>query len=55
MSGTVNEWFVFEKDAVDKKTCDKIRRWASKKWKPSAVDTKHGTTAEERKSGRKGV
>ena len=54
MSGTVNEWFIFEDGAIDTKTCKKIRRWASKKWEVSAVDTKKGTTAEERKKGREG-
>lgn len=54
MSGTVNEWFVFGKDTIDSKTCKKIRRWASKKWEVSAVDTKQNTTDEERKTGRKG-
>ena len=54
MSGTVNEWFIFENGAIDTKTCKKIRRWASKKWEVSAVDTKKGTTAEERKKGREG-
>ena len=54
MSGTVNEWFIFDNGAIDTKTCKKIRRWASKKWEVSAVDTKKGTTAEERKKGREG-
>ena len=49
---SVNEWFVFD-DALDDKTCNKLKRHASKKWEPSAVDTKEDTTDEERKSGRK--
>ena len=54
MTALTNEWFVFEAGAVDKKTCNKIKRWASKKWETSAVDTAKGTTDEERKTGRKG-
>ena len=54
MSSTVIEWFIFDVGAIDIKTCKKIRRWASKKWEVSAVDTKKGTTAEERKKGREG-
>lgn len=49
-----NEWFIFEADSIDKKTCNKIKRWASKKWEPSAVDISKETTDEERKTGRKG-
>ena len=26
-------------DTIDKKTCNKIKKWASKKWEVSAVDT----------------
>ena len=33
---SVNEWFAFEEGTVDKKTCAEIRRWASKRWKPSS-------------------
>ena len=54
MTALTNEWFVFEAGAVDKKTCNKIKRWANKKWETSAVDTAKGTTDEERKTGRKG-
>ena len=50
----INEWFVFEAGTVDKKTCNKIKKWASKKWQPSSVDTQGETTDEERKTGRKG-
>ena len=49
---SVNEWFIFD-DALDDKTCNKLKRHASKKWEVSAVDTKKETTDEERKSGRK--
>ena len=49
-----NEWFLFNSDSIDKKTCNKIKKWASKKWETSAVDTSKGTTKEERKKGRKG-
>ena len=49
-----NEWYVFGGGTVDKKTCNKIKKWASKKWEPSAVDTSKDTTDEERKTGRKG-
>ena len=48
---SVNEWFVFD-DALDDKTCNKLKRHASKKWEVSSVDTKKETTKEERKSGR---
>ena len=54
MTALTNEWYVFEAGAVDKKTCNKIKRWANKKWETSAVDTAKGTTDEERKTGRKG-
>ena len=49
---SVNEWFIFD-DALDDKTCNKLKRHASKKWEVSSVDTKKDTTDEERKSGRK--
>ena len=49
-----NEWFVFEAGAVDKKTCNKIRIWASKKWEEASVDTSKEVTDEERKTGVKG-
>ena len=54
MSAFTNEWYVFNKNTIDKKTCNKIKRWASKKWEPSEVDTKKETTDEERKTGKKG-
>ena len=53
MSASTNEWYVFNKDTIDKKTCNKIKKWASKRWIDSAVDTRKGTTKEERKTGRK--
>ena len=53
MSGTLNEWYVFEKDTIDKKTCTKIKNWAKDKWRPSAVDTAGKLVDEERKTGRK--
>jgi len=52
MAGTVNEWFVFESGTIDKKTCNKIKRWAKDKWRPSSVDTSKDTTEEERKTGK---
>ena len=54
MSGTTNEWYLFEKDTIDKKTCTKIKNWAKDKWRPSSVDINKETTDEERKTGRKG-
>ena len=54
MTALTNQWFVFEAGAVDKKTCNKIKKWASKKWEDSAIDTSKGLTKEERKTGRKG-
>ena len=53
MSALTNEWYYFKK-AFDKKTCNKIKRWASKKWEASSVDTQIGISDEERKTGRKG-
>jgi len=50
---TVNEWFIFEAGTIDKKTCNKIKKHASKKWESSTVDMSKETTDEERKSGRK--
>ena len=52
MTTTVNEWFVFDAGTIDKKTCNKIKSWASKKWEASTVDIKKDTTDEERKTGR---
>ena len=48
---TLNEWFIFNK-AIDNKTCNKLKRLASKKWESASIDIKKGTTDEERKKGR---
>ena len=53
MNATTNEWYIFH-GALDKKTCNKIKRLANNNWQESAVDTSAGTTDEERKTGRKG-
>ena len=53
MTALTNEWFIFE-GALDKKTCNKIKRLARNNWEESGVDTSKGTTDEERKTGRKG-
>ena len=45
-----NEWYVYP-SAVDKKTCNKIKKWASKKWEPAEVDTVKDTSVEERVTG----
>ena len=50
---SINEWFTFGEGAVDKKTCNKIKKLASKKWETSSVDTKKEITDEERKTGKK--
>jgi len=50
-----NEWYIFNGGAIDKKTCDRIKRWASKKWETSTVSIDQGDlTNDERKTGRKG-
>ena len=54
MTALTNEWFIFEAGTVDKKTCNKIKKWASKKWEVSGVDTKKEVTDEERKTGKRG-
>ena len=36
--GSINEWFTFEEGTVDKKTCNKIKKWASKKWETGIAD-----------------
>ena len=46
-----NEWFVFEAGFIDKKTCNKIKRWVKNRWWPSDVDTSGDITEEERKTG----
>ena len=50
---SINEWFTFGEGAVDKKTCNKIKKLASKKWETPSVDIKKGITDEERKTGKK--
>ena len=52
MTISLNEWFVFE-EAIDNKTCNKLKRLGSKQWQTAGVDIKKGTTDEERKTGRK--
>ena len=52
MSALTNEWYIFE-GALDKKTCNKIKRLARNNWQESAVDTKGDITDEERKTGKK--
>ena len=52
MTALTNEWFIFDKDSIDKKTCNKIKKWASKKWETAGVDTSKGPTDEERKAAR---
>ena len=51
---TVNEWYAFGKGSVDKKTCNKLKKLGQNKWSKSTVDTKKGTSEEERKTGREG-
>jgi|21_taG_2_1085346.scaffolds.fasta_scaffold03022_2 PKHD-type hydroxylase len=48
---TVNEWFFFN-DPINVKTCNKLKRLASKSWEASAVDVKKDHSPEERKTGR---
>ena len=48
-----NEWYIFD-GALDKKTCNKIKRLAKNNWEESSVDTSKGITDEERKTGKKG-
>ena len=52
MTISLNEWFVFT-DVIDNKTCNKLKRLGAKKWEASGIDTKKGTTDEERITGRK--
>ena len=49
---STNEWYYFT-EGLDKETCNKIRNSAKGKWEKSVVDTKKGTTDEERISGEK--
>ena len=53
MSALTNEWYIFH-DALDKKTCNKIKRLAKDNWEESSVDKSKGITDEERKTGKKG-
>ena len=48
----INEWYIFE-GALDKKTCNKIKRLAKDNWEESSVDISKETTDEERKTGKK--
>ena len=52
MTALTNEWYIFQ-EALDKKTCNKIKRLAKDNWEDSSVDTSKGITDEERKSGKK--
>ena len=52
MNALTNEWYIFD-EALDKKTCNKIKRLAKNNWKESEVDAATGTTDEERKTGKK--
>ena len=54
MTALTNEWYLFAGGTVDKKTCNKIKKHAAKKWESSAVDTQKEITDEERKTGKKG-
>ena len=47
----INEWYIFNEETLDKKTCNKIKRLAKDKWKPSSVNTSKEITDEERKTG----
>ena len=49
-----NEWYVFGKDTIDKKTCNKIKKLAQGNWAESSVNTQKGNSDEERKTGIKG-
>ena len=52
MSALTNEWYIFE-GALDKKTCNKIKRLAKNNWEETRVDTSKDITDEERKTGKK--
>ena len=53
-----NEWFVFDAynsvGVIDKKSINKIKRFAKNKWEEPGVDTSKGISDEERKTGKKG-
>ena len=50
-----NEWYIFDRGTIDKKTRNKIKKWASNKWEMSKVDISGDITAEERITGKKPV
>ena len=50
---STNEWFIIH-EALDKKTCNKIKRLAKDNWVETKVDIKRGTSEEERRTGIKG-
>ena len=50
-----NEWYIFDRGTIDKKTCNKIKKWASNKWIVSKVDISTDITDEERITGKKPV
>ena len=52
---TTNEWYIFDGGTIDEKTCNKIIKWASNKWRASKVDISNGITDEERITGKKSV
>ena len=52
MNALTNEWYIFD-EALDKKTCNKIKRLAKNNWKESGVDIKGEISDEERKTGKK--
>ena len=47
-----NDWYVFP-SAIDKKTCNKIRRLSKGKWEESSVDISENASEEERITGKK--
>ena len=48
----VNDWFIFD-NAIDKKTCNKIKKVAEGKWIESTINSRTSFTEEERLIGRK--
>jgi len=51
---STNDWFYFT-NALDKKTCNKIRNSAKNTWEVSGVNIKVGITKEERITGEKPI
>ena len=47
-----NEWFVFD-NAIDKKTCDRIKGLGKDNWIESSIEAKSPLTKEKRLTGRK--